>query len=146
MTATLQEAKDLHATYRAEYVWAVRVSLAKALLSQPEVHADDVEVPPDARNVIGTVMASFAARKWMEETGERRTSRRRSTNARKSSVYRITDLGRRKLASTPVPATPPPGGHGTGTSSEDRDRRRDAVEAAFERFVAEDPSPEWVAA
>jgi hypothetical protein len=88
-------------TEREQWTWVIRVALAKKLITQDEVHVDDIDVsdvPQQHRNLIGQTFKRFLDKKWMEPTGERRASKRRSTHGRRSDVYAVTTAGRKVFA------------------------------------------------
>lgn len=104
MSLSLDQARDQQALEKREFVWAVRLALATALLRrQPDgspalVHADDIDVdlPDEHKNILGSQCATFVRRGWMVESF-RRASTRTAANGRKSGVFQITELGRQTL-------------------------------------------------
>lgn len=101
MIRSVQEARSLQEAHRGRWSAAVRWAIAEELWRTGEFHADallDLELPDDARNIIGAQVAAATAKGLMEATGERRKSAAKSRNAAKSAVYRITPLGRERFA------------------------------------------------
>lgn len=58
---------------------------------------DGLDVPAEHRNLIGTRMARYCNKGWMEPTTERRKVTHAAANGRKNPVYRITRKGWQEL-------------------------------------------------
>jgi hypothetical protein len=85
---------------KGRWTLIVREHIADTLLSTGAFHADDLHslgVPQQHKAIIGSQIAAFAARGYMVEAG-RRKCEHKAANGRKAVVYRITKLGREKLA------------------------------------------------
>lgn len=92
-TRAEQEAAESH------WSMVVRESIIDVLKGTGFYHADDVaeQIPEDYRRLIGTQTAKLVNQKWMVEEG-RRKSILASRNGAKSGIYKLTDLGRKKIA------------------------------------------------
>jgi hypothetical protein len=107
-------------TERQQWLWTTRVALAKALLTNDTVHADDIDVdlPRQHQNILGATFARFVQKGWMTEV-VRRKGRKRASHGRKSGIFQVTPSGRRVFAgvggsagrqsprSSPDPGRPP---------------------------------------
>jgi hypothetical protein len=75
--------------------------IARTLLATGRFHVDDLDdlnLPPAAFEVRGTLVNSVRARGVMESTGEYRKVAHAAANARKAPIYRITKKGHQELS------------------------------------------------
>jgi hypothetical protein len=98
----LDTARDLQAQVKAKRDWsgAIDEQIRLKLVGTATVHANDLDgldVPAAHRNLIGTRMARYCNKGWMEPTTERRKVTHPAANGRKNPVYRITRKGWREL-------------------------------------------------
>jgi hypothetical protein len=86
-------------TDRDMFIQALRLNIARTLLTEGTWHCDsiDFDVPHQFRNLVGTVTGGFVKRGLMTETS-RRPSRKPASNGRKSGVYSLTTKGRERLS------------------------------------------------
>ncbi len=95
---------------KAHWSMIVREGIIEVLKATGAYHADDLDhlgIPDEHRNIIGSQTAKLVNQKWIEEAG-RRKSILPSRNGAKSGIYKLTDLGKKKLA-----------GNGVGDDCED---------------------------
>jgi hypothetical protein len=83
----------------AHWSMTVRECIIEVLRGTGYYHADDLveQVPDEYRRLISTQTAKLANQKWMVKVGERK-SVVKARNAAKSGIYKLTPLGRKKLA------------------------------------------------
>ncbi len=94
------EARALQEDAKPHWSMIIREGICEVLLKTGGYHADDLDhlgVPDEYRNLIGSQTAKLVNQMWMEEVG-RRKSILPSRNGAKSGIYRLTKLGREKLA------------------------------------------------
>lgn len=99
-TRSLVEAEQLLEEHKPQWSAVIRDRIATVLVDTSHFHAADLldlRVPAEHKNAIGAAVGSFVRQGLMEETGVRRSSGDEAGHARKSAVYRITELGRAKL-------------------------------------------------
>lgn len=104
-TRSLTEAEQLLEEHKGNWTALIRDRISAVLLDTGFFHASDLldlGIPMEHKNAIGAVTGGFVRRGLMEETGVRRSSGDEAGHARKSAVYRITELGREKLAGVRV--------------------------------------------
>jgi len=94
----LDTARELQGQVKAKRDWSgvIDEQIRLKLVGSAVVHANDLDglgVPPEHRNLIGTRMARYANKGWMEATTERRKVEHPAANGRKNPVYRITRKG-----------------------------------------------------
>jgi hypothetical protein len=78
----------------------VREGIIEVLKATGAYHADDLDhlgIPDEHRNIIGSQTAKLVNQKWIEEAG-RRKSILPSRNGAKSGIYKLTDLGKSRIA------------------------------------------------
>ena len=93
MTAhPLDEVRERQYDADPDWLSVARMGICEVLRRQQFVHADDLEplgIPDAHRNVIGSAFAALSLRKWIVAV-DRRASKVRRRNCRKSGVYRAT--------------------------------------------------------
>jgi hypothetical protein len=75
--------------------------IARTLLATGRFHVDDLDdlnLPPAAFEVRGTLVNSIRSRGVMESTGVYRKVAHAAANSRKAPIYRITSKGRQELS------------------------------------------------
>jgi hypothetical protein len=99
-TATLTEAEELMEAHKALWSQTIRQAILESLDIEGQFHADDLltlGIPPDCKNIVGAQVNALVRQRVMAETGERRSTSDPAGHGRRSAVYRITDLGIKKL-------------------------------------------------
>jgi hypothetical protein len=99
-TATLTEAEELMEAHKALWSQTIRLAILESLEIHGLYHADDLltlGIPADCKNIVGAQTNALVRQGLMEETGERRSTSDPAGHGRRSAVYRITDLGIKKL-------------------------------------------------
>jgi hypothetical protein len=97
----LDTARCLQGEHKGDWTLIVREHIARTLIETGYFHADDVDelgVPAEHCNLIGSQIASYANRKLMEPTGVTRKVAHRAANGRRAPIYCITEKGRKELA------------------------------------------------
>jgi hypothetical protein len=110
----LDTARALQEEHKNRWTAAVRQAIRETFLSKGELHADDLaalEIPAEHQSIIGSQIARLVNRKLIVAT-DRRKCVHPAANGRKANVYKLTELGRKKLAriSAGVPTPQGPGG------------------------------------
>lgn len=98
----LDTARELQGQVKDKRDWsgAIDEQIRLKLVGSATVHANDLDgldVPAEHRNLIGTRMARYCNKGWMEPTTERRKVTHPAANGRKNPVYRITRKGWQEL-------------------------------------------------
>lgn len=104
-TATLTEAEELMEAHKALWSQTIRLAILESLEIHGLYHADDLltlGIPADCKNIVGAQTNALVRQGLMEETGERRSTSDPAGHGRRSAVYRITDLGIKKLRPTDI--------------------------------------------
>lgn len=120
---SVEEARDLQTASPVLDRWrlVMEEQIARTLLATGLFHVDDLDelnLPPAAFEVRGTLVNSVRSRGVMESTGEYRKVAHAAANGRKAPVYRITSKGRRELSKlVGVGAGVAPAGKGAGFAS-----------------------------
>jgi hypothetical protein len=101
-TASLDEARERQERWKAEWSTRIKQSIITTLQRKGTWHADDLyadlpELPADALNCIGAQVGNLVRRGAMREIARRRGTNPAS-HSRRSSVYEITETGRREIA------------------------------------------------
>ncbi|MBN8866011.1 MAG: hypothetical protein J0H98_00510 [Solirubrobacterales bacterium] len=93
-TRSLEEARALFRTHKAELTHAIEQDILEHLDTHDEWHADDltVEIPADSPNALGSVVGRLVKTGALVEVG-RRASKRVAAHSRKSGVYRRGSVG-----------------------------------------------------
>lgn len=130
----LDEVRALHEESKGRWTVVVREHLNRTLLDTGHVSAEDFDklgIPAEHSNLANAQMGSYVARKLMEPVSWKRSTKP-SRKSGKFWIYRITDLGREKLArhraegrsqastrTAPADATPSPvsGENGSGVEN-----------------------------
>ena len=102
---TFDQAADAIEAAKPEWSTLIRLTIESALIESGFFHADDLvalEIPEAHKACVGAQVSGMISRRYMEETGVRRSTSDPAGHARKSAVYRITELGREKLAGVRV--------------------------------------------
>lgn len=99
---SVAEARSLQEAQKEKDRWSglIDLQIEQTLLSTGVCHAndlDDLGVPPAHCNLIGTRMARFRNKGYMEPTTERRKVTHSAANGRRNPVYRITAKGWKEL-------------------------------------------------
>lgn len=97
--ADLDRARALHEVHKREWTQAVKARIRRAFREQATVHADDIDdigLPAEHRNIIGGQLGSLVSSGAIVEVDRRKSSNPARRGA-KSSVYALTDEGRRRL-------------------------------------------------
>jgi hypothetical protein len=98
-TAPVADVRAEQEAAEAHWSMTVRECIIDVLRGTGYYHADDLieQVPDEYRRLISTQTAKLANQKWMVKVGERK-SVVKARNAAKSGIYKLTPLGREKLA------------------------------------------------
>lgn len=96
------EARQLQTASKPLDRWrlVMELQIHRTLLATGGFHVDaldELDLPPEAFAVRGTLVNSVRARGVMESTGEYRKVAHAAANARKAPIYRITQKGRQEL-------------------------------------------------
>jgi hypothetical protein len=95
---SVQEARDLQATFKADLSTRIREAIVAAL-DRGQYHADDLaalDIPAEHLNCVGSQVALLVRQGVMKKVGMRR-NRAAASNARWSGVYEYESNGRKKL-------------------------------------------------
>jgi hypothetical protein len=100
---SVEEARDLQTASPAldRRRLVMEEQIARTLLATGVFHVDDLDdlnLPPAAFEVRGTLVNSVRSRGVMESTGEYRKVAHAAANGRKAPIYRITEKGRQELS------------------------------------------------
>lgn len=96
----LQEVREAQEAAKAEWSAGIYAEIVRILTVRGSFHADDLEpmgIPDEHRNLIGAQLGSLVARRYIHETGRRKSSNPARKQA-KSSVFEFTRIGRERLA------------------------------------------------
>lgn len=116
---SVAEARALQEAQKEKDRWSglIDLQIEQTLLSTGVCHAndlDDLGVPPAHCNLIGTRMARFRNKGYMEPTTERRKVTHPAANGRRNPVYRITAKGWKELKPLAGVSAGVPSPQGTG--------------------------------
>lgn len=107
----LDEVRALHEESKGRWTVVVREHLNRTLLDTGHVSAEDFDrlgIPAEHSNLANAQMGSYVARGFMEPVSWKRSTKP-SRKSGKFWIYRITDLGREKLAGLSAgPTSGPP--------------------------------------
>lgn len=96
----IQAIREDQEAAKAHWSMIAREGIIEVLKATGAYHADDLDhldIPDEHRNIIGSQTAKLVNQKWIEEVG-RRKSILPSRNGAKSGIYRLTALGKNKIA------------------------------------------------
>jgi hypothetical protein len=99
-TPAIRRIREGQEAAKAHWSMIVREGIIEVLKGTGAYHADDLDhlgIPDEHRNIIGSQTAKLVNQKWIEGAG-RRKSILPSRNGAKSGIYKLTDLGKSRIA------------------------------------------------
>jgi hypothetical protein len=108
-TPPIQAIREEQEAAKSHWSQIVREGIIDVLRGTGFYHADDLDqlgIPDEHRNIIGSQTAKLVNQKWIEEAG-RRKSVLPSRNGAKSGIYRLTELGREAITGVDAGTSPP---------------------------------------